>query len=251
MPNHTAQNTAARLRVSTFMQGVVDSLPIVIGYLPIAFAFGLSAVKLGFTPLESTLFSVLIYAGASQFVITALLSAGMSLWVSALTVMAMDVRHVLYGPSLRNRLTGERLNGKKTAIWAFGLTDEVFAAATAKLIRDKRSWSENWMCGIALSSWLAWVFGTVIGALFGNGPLENYPAIEASLTFMLPALFLSFLLAAFKRQQSLVFVASLAGALGGLLFWSIPVAILCGLGAGCIAALLQRPAATLEATNES
>jgi predicted branched-subunit amino acid permease len=58
---------------------------------------------------------------------------------------------------------------------------------------------------------------------------------------MLPALFLSFLLAAFKRQQSLVFVASLAGALGGLLFGSIPAAIGCGLGAGCIAALLQRP----------
>lgn len=251
MPTHTAQDTSAPVRVSTFTQGVVDSLPIVIGYLPIAFAFGLSAVKLGFTPLESTLFSVLIYAGASQFVITALLSAGMSLWVSALTVMAMDVRHVLYGPSLRNRLTGGRLNGKKTALWAFGLTDEVFAAATAKLIRDKRSWSENWMCGIALTSWLAWVFGTVIGALFGNGPLENYPAVEASLTFMLPALFLSFLLAAFKRPQSLVFVASLAGALGGLLFWSIPVAILCGLGAGCIAALLQRPAAELEAANEN
>lgn len=251
MPIHTTQDTAAPLRVATFTQGVVDSLPIVIGYLPIAFAFGLSAVKLGFTPLESTLFSVLIYAGASQFVITALLSAGMSLWVSALTVMAMDVRHVLYGPSLRNRLTGGRLNGKKTALWAFGLTDEVFAAATTKLIRDKRSWSENWMCGIALSSWLAWVFGTIVGALFGNGPLENYPAVEASLTFMLPALFLSFLLAAFKRQQSLVFVASLAGALGGLLFWSIPVAILCGLGAGCIAALAQRPASELEATHEN
>lgn len=228
------------VRVSTFAQGITDSLPIVMGYLPIAFAFGLSAVKLGFTPSESLLFSILIYAGASQFVITALLSAGMSLWVSALTVMAMDVRHVLYGPSLRNRIVG-KLSGKKTALWAFGLTDEVFAAATAKLIRNKRSWSENWMCGIALSSWLSWVFGTAVGALFGNGPLEDFPAIEAALGFMLPALFLSFLLAAFKRQQSGVFVASLTGALGGLLFWSIPAAIACGLGAGCFAALLQRP----------
>ncbi|QLK63332.1 branched-chain amino acid ABC transporter permease [Enterobacteriaceae bacterium Kacie_13] len=240
MQSNLGPETPDPIRVSTFKQGITDSLPIVIGYLPIAFAFGLSAVKLGFTPPESLLFSVLIYAGASQFVITALLSAGMSLWVSALTVMAMDVRHVLYGPSLRNRLVG-KLNGRKTALWAFGLTDEVFAAATTKLIRDKRSWSENWMCGIALSSWLSWVFGTAVGALFGNGPLENYPAVEAALGFMLPALFLSFLLAAFKRQQGGVFVASLAGALGGLLFGSIPAAIGCGLGAGCLAALLQRP----------
>jgi predicted branched-subunit amino acid permease len=37
-------------------------------------------------------------------VITAMLAAGSSLWVAALTVMAMDVRHVLYGPSLRSRI---------------------------------------------------------------------------------------------------------------------------------------------------
>ncbi|MDU3890250.1 MAG: branched-chain amino acid ABC transporter permease, partial [Serratia liquefaciens] len=37
---------------STFTHGIVDSLPIVIGYVPVAFAFGLSAVKLGFSPLE-------------------------------------------------------------------------------------------------------------------------------------------------------------------------------------------------------
>jgi Predicted branched-chain amino acid permease (azaleucine resistance) len=56
---------------ATFANGVADSLPIVIGYVPVAFAFGLSAVKLGFSPLESIFFSCIIYAGASQFVITA------------------------------------------------------------------------------------------------------------------------------------------------------------------------------------
>lgn len=238
MQSHTEKEDSSPSSVATFRQGIIDSLPIVIGYLPIAFAFGLSAVKLGFSPIESLLFSMIIYAGASQFVITALLSAGMSLWICAFTVMAIDVRHVLYGPSLRHRLI-TRLNGRKTAMWAFGLTDEVFAAATAKLIRDKRSWSENWMCGIALSSWVSWVFGTGIGALFGNGPLQAYPSIEASLSFMLPALFLSFLLAAFKRQQSLIFVGSLAGALAGLIFYSVPAAILCGIVAGCVVALLQ------------
>ncbi|WP_269129844.1 AzlC family ABC transporter permease [Rouxiella badensis] len=252
MHSSTDPEMASAPEESTFVQGVFDSLPIVIGYLPVAFAFGLSAVKHGFTPLESLLFSILIYAGASQFVITALLSAGMSLWVSALTVMAMDVRHVLYGPSLRNRL-GSRIQGSKTKVWAFGLTDEVFAAATTKLIRNKRSWSANWMCGLALTSWISWVFGTGVGTLFADGPLEAYPAIEASLSFMLPALFLSFLLAAFRRQHSLVFIASMVGALGGLLFYSIPVAILCGIGGGCLASL-KKPAhvhAVRNLNNES
>lgn len=164
---------------ATFMEGCKDSLPIVISYIPVAFAFGLNATRLGFSPLESVFFSCIIYAGASQFVITAMLAAGSSLWIAALTVMAMDVRHVLYGPSLRSRII-QRLQKSKTALWAFGLTDEVFAAATAKLVRNNRRWSENWMIGIAFSSWSSWVFGTVIGAFSGSGLLQGYPAVEAA-----------------------------------------------------------------------
>lgn len=223
---------------ATWLEGLKDSLPIVIGYIPVAFAFGLNATRLGFTPLESLFFSCIVYAGASQFVITALLAAGSSLWVAALTVMAMDVRHVLYGPSLRQRIT-KTLSKPKTAVWAFGLTDEVFAAATAKLVRDNRSWSENWMIGISVSSWFSWVLGTALGSWSGNGLLDNLPAVEAALSFMLPALFLSFLLASFQRKQSWTVSAALAGALLGVTLVSIPAAILAGIVCGCIAALVQ------------
>lgn len=236
--NYLSENTDSP--PSSWREGVIDSLPIVIGYVPVAFAFGLNATKLGFTPLEAIFFSCIIYAGASQFVITALLSAGASLWIAALTVMAMDVRHILYGPSLRQRIT-QKLNPRKTPFWAFGLTDEVFAAATAKLYRDNRGWSENWMLGIAFCSWLSWVAGTVAGAWSGNGLLDDYPAVEGALTFMLPALFLSFLLASFQRRQSVTVIAALAGALAGMMLFSIPVAILSGIVAGCLAGLLPPP----------
>ena len=93
--------------------------------------------------------------------------------------------------------------------------------------------------------------GTAIGAMFGNGPLENYPAIEASLSFMLPALFLSFLLASFKRQYSLTVIASLSGALLGAVLFSIPVAILAGISAGCLAALLQPTPAVVTEHSEN
>lgn len=231
-------STDTRQTEATWLEGLKDSLPIVISYIPVAFAFGLNATKLGFTPFESLFFSCIIYAGASQFVITALLAAGSSLWVAALTVMTMDVRHVLYGPSLRSRIT-QTLSKPKTAVWAFGLTDEVFAAATAKLVRDNRRWSENWMIGIAFSSWFSWVLGTALGSWSGNGLLDSFPAVEAALSFMLPALFLSFLLASFQRKQSLTVTAALAGALLGVTLVSIPVAILAGIVCGCLTALIQ------------
>lgn len=64
---------------ATLTEGFKDSLPIVISYIPVAFAFGLNATRLGFTPVESVFFSCIIYAGASQFVITTMLAAGSSL----------------------------------------------------------------------------------------------------------------------------------------------------------------------------
>ncbi|WP_312952238.1 AzlC family ABC transporter permease [Superficieibacter sp.] len=238
MESPAALHDNPRLASATLLEGIKDSLPVVISYIPVAFAFGLNATRLGFTPLESLFFSCVIYAGASQFVITTMLAAGSSLWVAALTVMAMDVRHVLYGPSLRSRIVGQ-LSKPKTALWAFGLTDEVFAAATAKLARDRRRWSENWMIGIAFCSWFSWVLGTIIGAWSGSGLLEGYPAVEAAMGFMLPALFMSFLLASFQRKQSLCVVAALTGALAGVMFFSIPVAILAGITCGCATALIH------------
>jgi 4-azaleucine resistance transporter AzlC len=221
---------------ATLPEGIKDSLPIVISYIPVAFAFGLNATRLGFTPLESLFFSCIIYAGASQFVITAMLAAGSSLWVAALTVMAMDVRHVLYGPSLRSRIH-RALDKRKTALWAFGLTDEVFAAATAKLVRDNRRWSENWMLGIAFTSWISWVFGTLIGAYSGSGLLVGFPAV-AALSFMLPALFMSFtgLVPAETVSQRDGRPGRRAGRHYSVF---IPAAILAGIVCGCLTALIQ------------
>ena len=45
------------------------------------------------------------------------------------------------------------------------------------------------------------------------------------------------LLASFQRQQSLCVAAALAGALGGILLFSIPAAILAGIVCGCLTAL--------------
>ena len=95
------------------------------------------------------------------------------------------------------------------------------------------------MIGIAFCSWSSWVLGTALGSWSGNGLLDDLPAVEAALSFMLPALFLSFLLASFQRKQSWTVAAALAGALLGVTLVSIPVAILAGIVCGCLAALVQ------------
>ncbi len=66
-----------------------------------------------------------MYAGASQFLVVALLASGSSIWLTALTVIALDIRHVLYGPALYN-LIPTKLNLKKTAVWAGGFNGRSF-----------------------------------------------------------------------------------------------------------------------------
>ena len=60
----------------TWATGLMASVPIVLGYLPIAFSFGVAATRAGFSMAEATALSVLIYAGASQFLALALVTSG-------------------------------------------------------------------------------------------------------------------------------------------------------------------------------
>jgi predicted branched-subunit amino acid permease len=51
-----------------FRDGAKAALPIVLGYLPVGMAFGILAQKAGLTAFEAGLMSLLVYAGASQFI---------------------------------------------------------------------------------------------------------------------------------------------------------------------------------------
>ncbi len=71
-----------------FWQGAKDSQAIIFTYLPVSFAFGVSATQFGFNAWEALFLSCSMYAGASQFLVVALLGSGTSIWMTALTVIA-------------------------------------------------------------------------------------------------------------------------------------------------------------------
>ena len=185
---------------ATLAEGLRASLPIVIGYFPIAFSFGVAATALRFTTLEAVLLSVIIYSGASQFMALTLLSGGASAAVAIITLLAMNLRHLLYAPALLDR-AGDRASTRYGWAWAFGLTDEVFATTIGYLSRPDFAWSERWMLGLGIGGYLSWTSGTLVGALAGGGALAAYPTLDAALRFMLPALFLALLLGILNRRQ--------------------------------------------------
>lgn len=222
----------------SFLDGVSASLPIVLGYFPISFSFGVAATRAGFTGVEASALSLIIYAGASQFLALALLSSGTPVLVAAFTLIAMNLRHVLYGPALL-REAGEGASARKAWAWAWGLTDEVFGQALGALARGQE-FSEPYMFGLGLGAYAAWVSGTVVGAYAGGGALESWPAVNAGLGFMLPALFLALLLSILNRRQLPVIAVAAAVTVIATLTVSPTSGILLGMLAGAVAGVVRR-----------
>ena len=217
---------------ATFRQGLFAALPIGMGYFPIAFSFGVAATKSGLTGTEAFALSLIIYAGAAQFLALALITSGAPFLVAAFTLVAMNVRHVLYGPSLLKR-AGQAASTRYAWAWAFGLTDEVFGAALGQLARGRR-FSEPFMFGLGILAYASWLSGTALGAVAGGGALEGWPVVDAALGFMLPALFLSLLLSILTRAQVPVIAVAGLATIAGTLLVSATTGILGGMIAGAI-----------------
>ena len=226
------------LSPAPFVAGLSASLPIAMGYFPISFSFGVAATRAGFSAVEAFALSLIIYAGASQFLALALLTSGAPVLVSAFTLIAMNLRQVLYGPALM-KAAGRDASTRHAWAWAFGLTDEVFGQALGSLARGQR-FSEGAMFGLGLGAYASWLAGTAVGAVAGGGALENWPAVNAGLGFMLPALFLALLLSIMTRRQLPVIAVAALATVAGTLALSATSGILLGMVAGAVTGLVRR-----------
>lgn len=146
--------------------GLKACVPVMIGYFPVAVAFGIAGLAAGLQPLQVILISVFVYAGASQFLLLASIKAGTPwLWVVALCSL-LNARHLLYGPLLA-RFLPESLRERLRI--AFLLTDEVFATAFNRLGAVEPASRGRWITGLGLGAWATWIAGTAVGVYAGEG----------------------------------------------------------------------------------
>jgi predicted branched-subunit amino acid permease len=124
--------------------------------------------------------------------------------------------------------------------WAWGwcLTDEVFGACLGALARGTR-FSESFVGGLGLGAYAAWIAGTGLGAAAGGEALKAWPALDAGLGFMLPALFLALLLSILERRQLFTVAVAVAATALGTLLLSPTLGILAGIAAGAGAGMIR------------
>lgn len=217
-----------------FFTGLRDSLPVAAGYIPIGFSFGLAALQAHLLPMQSSLISLLIYAGASQFIFVSLLSAGSSVITLITTVLLMNVRHLFYGPAIYDKI-GLQQRVLPIPFLAFGLTDEVFATVISKYQTIAQPARIYWYLGLQLGAYLGWQVGTLAGTFLGDALLNRYPALQQTLGFILPALFFTLLLEI--RHHVSWRVAVITTLATTALVWTVPIhmALLGGMLAGALA----------------
>lgn len=225
-----------------FVRGLAASLGIAAGYIPVAIAFGVSALAAGLSPWPATAMSALVYGGASQFALVGALAQGAAPFSAAGLALALNLRHLIYGPTLAEKLYG--FGRAQRTILAAGLTDEVFAATFAQpLGRLNAAQRFAWMLGLECGAYASWVGGTLLGALSGTAILSLSPMLKPVLDFALPLLFVLLLqpLVTQARGATAALTGSvLAAALHatGMTSWAL---IAAGLGGVALGLLWKRP----------
>ena len=166
---------------SSIRQGMKAATPVVMGYIPIAIAFGILASQVGLGIAEAAAMSVFVFAGSAQFIAVGMIGAGNSIGAIVVTTFLVNLRHLLMSAALSPHLRG--LSHKELAWFGFQLTDETFALHSTRFKEGVPNVLESFAInGTAQASW---VLGTIVGVLVG-GSVSDVEGLGMDYTLLLP-----------------------------------------------------------------
>ncbi|MBN1874814.1 MAG: AzlC family ABC transporter permease [Anaerolineae bacterium] len=215
-----------------WLRGVVQALPIVMGYIPIGFAYGVLAQQAGLSIRNTVLMSLIVYAGSSQLIAASLFGAGIPALSIILTTFIVNLRHMLFSAALSPYLKGWRK--WELAAFAYELTDESFAVHVARFAQEMPAKAEIFATNVTAQ--VSWIFGSWLGTVAGQLITDVKPL---ALDYTLAAMFIALLVMQIKDRVQVI-VAVFTGILAvfltlwGVDQWSVIIATLVGatVGAG-------------------
>ncbi len=190
------------------------SIPVMMGYGVLGFAFGLLLVSFNYPWYLAPIMSLFIYAGALQFVAINFFNLKAGLIDIAIASWFVNLRQSFYGLSLIKRF---KKTGKLKAYLIFGLTDETYALLTT--IKDDEQLKKRWYYFFLTAfNQSYWFLGSTLGAIIGSNIEFNTAGLEFSLTALFVVLCIEqyknlknpipFLVGAVASITALIFVPS-------------------------------------------
>ncbi|MDR3114687.1 MAG: AzlC family ABC transporter permease [Treponema sp.] len=232
-----------------FVQALRYSVPVLLGYLAIGIAFGLLLVDAGYPWWLSLVMSLIMYAGAGQYLAIGLFAAGTTPVEAVLVQLVVNARHIAYGFSMYKRF---KTGGIFKYYLIFALTDETFAllsslpeprglCGVSGLAAHTPEGRRRFMFWVALLDQGYWVMGSVIGA--GAGSL--LPFTMEGIGFALTALFVVLMIEQILRvrQARIFLIAALVAVLAVFLLPSrLSLLSALGVSLALVQVLQRRPA---------
>ena len=182
-----------------FLKGVIDVSPLMIPVVPFGLIFGVLAIDIGFTPLETMGMSLIIFGGASQIVFLQLFSGGASSLVIISSVGAVNSRHLLYGAVVSEHLSDLKLIWK--IIISYFLIDQAFAISNEYLKKNKNNNRYFHLVGGGATCWVIWQSTTLLGIILGSAIPE-----KLGLSFAVPLTFLALLVNDFRKIINVIVI---------------------------------------------
>ena len=224
-----------------FLKGIRDVSPLMIPVVPFGLIFGVLAIDVGFTPMQTMGMSLIVFGGASQIVLLQLFSGGASSLVIISSVGAVNSRHLLYGAVVSEHLSDLKLIWK--IIISYFLIDQAFAISNEYLKKNKNRNRYFHLVGGGATCWVIWQSTTFFGIILGASIPE-----ELGLSFAVPLTFLALLVNDFRKLIN-IFVIIVSGAVATFGYNYIPFkayAIVAGLTGLLVAMILTNMVKTNE-----
>ena len=221
-----------------FREGLRDGIPIGLGYLSVSFSFGISAVSKGISWLAATIISMTNLTSAGQVAGLTIISAAGTLLEMALAQLIINMRYSLMSLSLSQRLDS-CFTLPHRFLASFGITDEIFAAASGK----GRDITPSYMYGIISLPFVCWSGGTLLGGIAGSIMPEM---LRNSLGIAIYGMFIAIFIPPARRSAGVLAAVAIAAGLS-CCFRFIPAfeqlssgfaVIICTLAASAAAAVI-------------
>jgi 4-azaleucine resistance transporter AzlC len=175
--------------------------------------YGALAITAGLSPLEAQGLSIFLFAGSAQFIAVRLIIELAPVLVILLTVLVVNLRHILYSASIAPYIDDLSRRWKIVLSWL--LTDEAYVVAIGHYSQSGGATSHWFFLGTGLTLWATWQLSTLAGIVLGAAIPDTW-----SLEFALPLTFISLIFPRLKDRPNLV--AALVSGVSALLLDPLP-----------------------------
>lgn len=162
------------------------TIPVLLGYLSIGIAFGLLFENAGYNFIWAFFMSLVVYAGAMQFIAVSFFYGGIGIIQIAVMTVLVNIRHIFYGLSFLDRFNDM---GKKKWYMAFSLTDETYSLlCSIKAPPDVDE--KKFFFSVAFMNQSYWVLGSVIGSIAGSMITFDTTGMDFAMTALFIVIFI-------------------------------------------------------------